>query len=389
MSIKIPKILFLADEIPQSKGAGSIQFLRIFKNYPKNHLLVVGRKPKLGAQLLDCKYLTMEFKFWDRLRMTRFNKIVPFLEATGLLKYRINHKVIRSINEFKPDIVVSIMQLYSYYSSAYRYAKNSNLPFYIFCHDDVESFSGVNLILLNNLIKRNATIYQFAQKRFCISKQMVEAWDLKYGALGEVFYPISDNELQQKNIGSDFSKKSNKLTFGYAGSLAYGYAEGIRELISNLESTNTNLNIYNQPNNILPDGISKNIIFCGYAETPLITWEKIQKECDAVILPYSFEIKFKKLYETHFPSKLIDYLSLGMPVIVVGPKYATGLIWACENVDAVIAISTLEKDVFKYCIQKLIDDPNLRYELSKKALIKRNVFFRNELTKEQLLNLFN
>ena len=327
-----PKILFLADEIPQSKNAGSIQFLRIFQNYPTDKILVIGRKPLPGAETLDCVYQELVFKLSDRIRLSRFHKIIPNLEAMGLLHYAIPRKLKKKIDEFDPELVVTIMQLYSYYSTAYAYAIAKKKPLYIFCHDDVEDFSGVSSLLRSLLERRNEKIYSYASKRLCISPQMAIAWQKKYGVPGEVFYPVPDkNIVSRPPDQSNFLKQPGILTLGYAGSLAYGYAEAILEIIPALGLTGAILKIYNKATKVLTEGISPNIQFYGYAATPIITWQKIQEECDIVILPYSKELKYKKLYETHFPSKLFDYYRLGMPVIVTGPEYATGYQYNKKN----------------------------------------------------------
>ena len=379
-----PKILFLADEVPQSKGAGSIQFLRIFEHYPKDKIFVVGRTPIKGAETLNCKYLTLNFKVSNRLRLSRFRRVIPNLETLGLINYKLPYRISKELEDFKPDVVITIMQLYAFYSTAYNYAKKNKLPFYIFCHDDVEEFSGVNNLLRKRLIDRNAVIYQYAVKRFCISPQMVESWKIKYGVDGEVFYPIPDNNIKQLDNVSFELKQKNKITIGYAGSLAYGYGEGIKELVSYLEASESVLKVYNNPNNILYKELSANIQFCGFADTPAITWEKIQNECDAVILPYSNDSKFKKLYETHFPSKLVDYLSLGLPIIVVGPTYATGVLYAIDN--QLLVVKDGNKAEWISQLEELKVSKKYRLDLVTNASKLKNQFLRN-ITRNDLVKL--
>ncbi len=129
-----------------------------------------------------------------------------------------------------------------------------------------------------------------------------------------------------------------EFTLGYAGSLAYGYFEGILEIIPLLEKAKAVLRIYKDVDQRLPHSTS--IVFAGFADTPEETWERIKKECDAVVLPYSSAGNFKKLYSTHFPSKLPEYIALGMPVIVNGPDYSSGHLWAQANAQAVLATNT-------------------------------------------------
>jgi glycosyltransferase involved in cell wall biosynthesis len=156
---------------------------------------------------------------------------------------------------------------------------------------------------------------------------MAQSWEEKYKAKGNYFYPIASHALQARPLSdSSILRSAPHLTIGYAGSLAYGYREGIEEILPAFEYTNTSLNIYRDNEVLLPK--SENLVFAGYSNTSEETWERIKAECDAVILPYSTNEKFSKLYSTHFPSKLPEYLALGMPVIIFGPEYANGVKWA-------------------------------------------------------------
>jgi len=43
----------------------------------------------------------------------------------------------------------------------------------------------------------------------------------------------------------------------------------------------------------------------------------------------------ERMYSIHFPSKLPEYLALGMPIVMVGPECATGVRWAIKNPQAI------------------------------------------------------
>jgi hypothetical protein len=56
-------------------------------------------------------------------------------------------------------------------------------------------------------------------------------------------------------------------------------------------------------------------------------------------LPYSHNPDLRSLYETHFPSKLTEYLALGMPVAVTGPSYATGVRWGSRHPEGALTVA--------------------------------------------------
>jgi glycosyltransferase involved in cell wall biosynthesis len=321
-----PKILFIADEIPQSINAGSIQFYRLFENYPSNKLIVFGKKPITEAKTLKCPYFELKYTFLERLRLSRFTSLLSDLQALEFLTPELPQGLVKIARAFKPDLVVSLMQHLTYYYPAYRFAKKEKIPFILFCHDDVEDFSRIHGRLKKTLLRLNGKIYRSATKRICISPEMAIQWKVKYGVDGDFLYPTAPSSLTVKEIDFDHLIPKAQLKIGYAGSLAYGYKEGIEEIIPILQRNNTVLKIYRNENSLLP--ASKNLEYGGFSKTAEETFEKIKAECDAVILPYSSDQRFKELYSTHFPSKIAEYVSLGMPIIIVGPEYANGLKWA-------------------------------------------------------------
>jgi len=357
-----PKVLLLLDEIPQSINAGSIQFYRLLENYPPENLMVVGRKPVEGASILKCRYLKLKYKIVDRLRLTRFMPWVSNLEALGLIRYKLPRHLKKEIDAFKPDIVLSLMQLYMYYSTAYKFAKSSNLPLFMVCHDDAEQFSRCGRFFLPYLSKKNTAILKYASKIFCISPEMAEEWQKRYGCISEVLYPIPASTLLPRPMEHALTLRDrSNLTIGFAGSLAYGYREGFQELIPKLTNTNIQLFIYRE---IEPSLVNPNVSFRGFSHTPEEVWERIKEECDAVILPYSFDTSFSDLYATHFPSKLVEYLLLGMPVVVRGPDYATGIKWSKKHQEATVVSSDLNDDQLMTALIELSNSPEMRQQKS-------------------------
>lgn len=351
-----PKILFIADEIPQSVNAGSIQFYRLFKNYPSDKLLVIGRASVPYAKTLRCSYYTLKYPLLDRLRKSRFSSYLADIHSLGLFLPTLPQQLKKVINEFEPDMVISLMQLITFYYPAYHYAKHQHIPFILFCHDDAEDFAKPHKFLKEHLTTLNAKIYHSAKKRICISPEMAKTWEEKYKAESDFLYPTASENIKAR--AAEKAKtliNDNHLTIGYAGSLAYGYREGINEIVPVLENTNSKLKIYRSND---PGIISSSVIeFAGFAKTPEETWNRITEECDVVLLPYSKEKKFENLYRTHFPSKLPEYLELKMPIIVNGPSYANGLRYGKTNN---MFFNTTSNSELEDILKKLASNTELR-----------------------------
>jgi hypothetical protein len=114
-------------------------------------------------------------------------------------------------------------------------------------------------------------------------------------------------------------------------------------------------------------------------------WSQVEKDCDVVILPYCGpEHGHEKLYRTHFPSKLPEYLGLGMPVLISGPSYATGVQWGVDHPEACVVVQSDSLDKWAPTLRRLAKDHDYRCALAQGALAAAN----GELAPERIESLF-
>jgi len=122
------------------------------------------------------------------------------------------------------------------------------------------------------------------------------------------------------------------LTLGYAGSVAYGYGEALVDLIPVLREVGAKILLSTpRPRGILQPLLEATDVveWMAHRADIIEMWRTMQGRADVMILPYSNPAGGNELlYRTHCPSKLTEYLALGMPVIVSGPEFATGVRWA-------------------------------------------------------------
>ena len=117
-----------------------------------------------------------------------------------------------------------------------------------------------------------------------------------------------------------------------------------------------------------PDFVRDDVEYAGPSITPEEVWEKVKAECDAVILPYvGPDLDHQVIYRTHFPSKLPEYLALGMPVIITGPYDATGMKWGMTHPRACISIETGPTERWQTELTRLRDDAEYRLALAQGA----------------------
>ncbi|MEQ8972134.1 MAG: glycosyltransferase [Coleofasciculus sp. C1-SOL-03] len=369
---QLPNLLVLSQTIPQSIYAGSIVLYRLLKDYPKEKLLVCGSLPSSNAEILECRYEVLESPF-KRFERTRFSILIRSLRTFKIIPSFKNSTIESTLGGFKPDVILSVMQVQKYYFLAYRYAKYKNLPLILLVHDIPEVFERVYRWADKLQLARNAEVYQYAYKRLCISPEMRDKLSKKYGAEGDVLYPNrSDNLTPRPAHESIHLKQPGTLIIGYAGSLAYGYGIQLHRMIASFSEIGIKLRIYSDyvkgTHHPLSD-LSDTVTYCGYAASPSETWSRVKQECDIVILPYCWiNNKYQNLYKTHFPSKLPEYLALGMPLFIVGPDYATGVKWGLRNPEAAFVVTENNPAAWIRALTQLKESASLRQSLSQNAV---------------------
>jgi len=322
-------ILILSGQIPHSVSAGNIQLLRLFREYPADKFLVIGPPVPKEASRLSCRYESMAPPL-NRLNSTRFHLWRRTARVLELLPGNSLRQVEDLVGEFQPEVVLSLMETSDYYGLAGKYARKHRLPLYLIVHDTNEDFERVFPFAKGLQLAKDRRIYRFAKERFCVSPEMAVFNAQRFGVTGKVLYPIPDPEIQPRPLEwSKILRQPPHLTIGYAGSMAYGYAEEMLESLPTLEKNGARLEL------CCPKPAGK---VAGLLESPIVKWhgyrpsldaiQLLQERCDVLWLPYLNPAgENERLYRTHFPSKLCDYLQTGMAVWVTGPEFATGVRW--------------------------------------------------------------
>ena len=407
-------------------------------------LFVIGPKPHPEAELLDCPYRELRMPL-ARLEKTRLSMHKRSLTAVGLIPLPSHRLVMSLLGEFKPEVIVCVMANTPWVLTAERTARLLGVPLVLIVHDINEEFEKVFPWAKKALFEKNRAVYRAAARRLCVSPEMAEFLEQRYGVPGEVMYPNRSEELQPRALDDSLvlraslqrheargerqedskrpeargarreESKSNfdifkdappatshplqasafPLTLGYAGSLAYGYGEALVDLIPVLREVGARILISTpRPPEKLKALLEANDVVEWMPHRADINemWRTMQERADVMILPYSNPARGNELlYRTHFPSKLTEYLALGMPVIVSGPEEATGLRWAKgrrqEAGDREQEAGDFERDDFDIsrrapngavacttredlvgCLLRLKQAGDLRMELARRAL---------------------
>lgn len=347
-----PNVLVLSGAVPETRFAGSLLLYRLLLGYPDDRVRAVGQRPHPQSELLACRYEYLPPAWSSRLNLTRFATLKRSLEALHLIGRISRTGIDEAVGDFRPDVVVSVMERHDYVAAAHAFCRRRNLPLVLLVHDRLESFELVYPGFRAAQIRSNSRIYRFASARLCVSPEMVDSLERIYGSRGSVLYPNRSDALSPRPIEDSATlKAAPKLTLGYAGTLAYGYGTRIREVTPALAAAQIQLRVYSHDNP--GSGFPTNVL-----------WERVKSECDAVWLPYSHDEHFQALYRTHFPSKLVEYMALGMPILITGPAYATGVKWGIGHPNAAMTVPDDTVATVVEAAQRLRIDDMLRVALA-------------------------
>jgi glycosyltransferase involved in cell wall biosynthesis len=273
---------------------------------------------------------------------------------------------------FQPAVVVHVLSSLPYSEAAYSYSRRFGVPLVLIVHDDPEEFNGSYAWAGSATRRQVRRIYQHATSRLCVSPELERTLQERYGAAGNVMYPNRSEAIFPRAPHASLSlKEPDTLTLGFAGGLSYGYGSRLVELVPLLRKAGAKVRLYGD--NLPAAQCSDVLLNQGRLRTPEETWARIQHECDAVLLPYCFANHgHQSLYRTHFPSKLPEYLALGMPVIIAGPSYATGVRWGIRNPESCVALTEPDGEEWINALTQLRHDAALRLRLSQNSVAAGN-----------------
>ncbi len=359
----LPRVLIFTKEIPQSIYAGCQQLYRVFQSYPPEKLMVVGPAPVQGADRLGCNYRTFHPRI-DRWINSRLHPWANLANALGLAGGYPKQQIEAILEDFRPQVVFTVMDLFSYYRMAWLYAREAGIPLVVLTMDDPMHFQRVPswaAAIQKRAVRR---IYGDAALSLGVSREMVEWIDMNFGKKTEAFYFGPPDGLEPRSPSTNGQlRQPPHLTVGFAGSLHF-YGRELQRLVPAFEQTGAVLNFYGQKTRELPE--SPAVVDRGMWKIDEL-WPVVQRECDALILPYPGAGWLENVFRTHFPTKLSEYLWQGMPVVVTGPAYATGLRWAAEHRDGCVALTDPAVEEFAAVLRGLRDDAERRVALGRGA----------------------
>lgn len=306
----LPKILFIGAVTFEETTGSSLFFYRLFRNYPPRKLVVIGGE----------KYENPIFPK-ARIPQVKYHILGDEIQHPNELPaYYL--KVIDIAKSFNPDLILSLTMGFQW-EIAFKVASFFKIPLDLILHDMLETH--VDFRFFPNFNAKFEQVFKYARNRFCISPTMEKIYYQRFGIASEVLFPIG-KELR-KDFKQQYKAKKKPIKVVYFGNIWRNtptvstlitlahliHKKGIELIVFSNESI-----AFFQEHGLKTTNVVANLF---WKHDELLAWCK--ENASIFCLPMPFEAKFKAVVQHSFPSKITDYTSLGLPVLVHAPKWAS------------------------------------------------------------------
>ncbi len=111
---------------------------------------------------------------------------------------------------------------------------------------------------------------------------------------------------------------------------------------------------------------------------------KLGGSAHALLLPASFHPDEQIIVSTLFPSKLVDYTAIGLPIIIWGPPSSSAVRWGLENSTSAVTFTTPDQEPIRDALRRIVMEPDYALALARGALAAGNRDFDLQLARTSL-----
>jgi len=366
----LPRLLYFADVPVEDYMHGSVQLYRLLQSYPPDRLLIVeGPARSQEDRRLPGVAYRQNRDLLQRLARSRFGDLFGDLYAwrggDGVAA------LTQQVGDFRPQAVLSLLHGYQWVTAA-NFARRHGLPLHLIAHDQLE-----RSFLASDRVKARigdafARVYPTAAGRFCVSPRLAEAYEAETGAAAQVLYPVRRPGFEAPtSVSPRVASPGRPFTFAFAGSIwGKGLIEAIELERAVAQQLGAQVMIFGPytREDLAARGLSgENLIVGGLASAHEFL-ERLRTEADALLCSVAFDPASRLQMELCFPSKLVEYTAVGLPILAHGPPTSAAVRWAIDNPGVAAIADNLDPKDLRQVMGRLIDDQPWRHALAGAAM---------------------
>lgn len=307
----------------------------------------------------------------SRLRKSRFIKYAFLGSLIHDLKDPLWISHSRSNSRASPEAIITVLHGTAWVKAA-RIASYLGVPLHTIVHDAPAYTAPVPSFASSLLRHRLNTAYLQSYSRFCVSPYMERWFQSETGVEGQVLYPSRSAATTTYTSPPQRLKfNSDPFTLAYAGSLNTGdYLRTLRAVALELLPIRGRLIVYSSidEGSIAHDTLSlTNVEIRNFIPSNELI-NRLRLEADCLLLPMSFSQSDRFPMSINFPSKLVDYTTAGIPILILGPDDSSGFKWGTSNPTACYLLNNRNPAEIRSALEAIRNSPFERFERATRCL---------------------
>jgi glycosyltransferase involved in cell wall biosynthesis len=360
------KVLVLSSVVPSAQGSGGE--LVLYRHLKLN--------PAIQSEVVVWQRFPFRLKLIGKLKLLGFRSFARSWEC--LFPVLPPAKMVREfIERFQPDVLLTVAHGW-WHIQARRLAREFNLPLVSFFQDWWPDFPDVPVIFGSRVEHQVRKTCAESAVVICVSNGMRRELGEPPNAL-----VIHDVPSLTKPEGwtPDFKRPLRVVYFGNL----YEYGPLIETALRALNgSDQVRLEVFG-PSPLWTSGAEDEFrsrgLYRGFI--PLDQLAESLQHFQAVLVVMSFAAALRRRMTTSFPSKMIDAMQLGLPVVVWGPEYCSAVKWARRG-NRALCVTDANPSTLRQALEELAASPE-QERLAKSACEAATGDFNPERIQAQFL----
>lgn len=377
----IKNVLILSIYFPPEAGGTSTVYENLLKHFDQDKVFVISGYPyfRTSGSKLTCKVYRFIPVLLARIPLGNYIMFafIPLIVLMGLIVSK----------KYKIDTILATYPDSSFLVSSYLLHKLIDAELYVYLHDTfVERQRNLLSIYIAKFFQNR--IFNNARKIFVISEGMSDFYRERYN-LHTILIP----HCLSQNIETFLSKEKNSKDWGgnrivFTGAIYEMNIDAIRLMVKTVDTlTDTKLCISTfNPKALKRLGINSNNVEASFHPEAEHLIE-FQKKSDILYLPLAFESPWPDEMISVFPTKTIEYLVSGVPILVHAPSHHFLTRFARQEGFALV-VDQYDINALKKGILLLLRDNILRQVLVEKAFVTAQKFDGEKIAEHMNKHLF-
>jgi glycosyltransferase involved in cell wall biosynthesis len=343
------KVLVVSSVVPNALGSGGELVLH-------RHL---KSNPRIESEVVSWQQFPFRLKVIGKLRELGLRSVSRYWECLSpVLPAR--RMVDDLIHSFRPHVLVTVAHGW-WHVQARRVAKEFELPLVSFFHDWWPDFPEIPVAFRRRVERQFRQTYMESNVPICVSDQMRRELGERTNSF--VIHPLPSFMRPQAWM-PDFALPLRLVYFGNLREYGPLVESALRALDG---SDKVRLEVFGA-SPLWTSGAEDYFKSRGLYH-PFIPSNELMEAVQsyqAVIVVMSFAAALRRRMITSFPSKLVDAMQLGLPVVVWAPEYCSAVKWARKG-DRALCVTDPDPSVLRKTLEELAASPSERRRLAKSA----------------------